>query len=439
MKRTAVYIATTEGPSEIQRITPEDSDVRSVICHDGKAIALPISADYDSFVRRPTGVIEACFRHSAFRVDISHPIASGLSWQLGLFIAHALHDEGALVRSDDKTPQIVSVTGEVTRDLTVAAVEDIDLKIRRSEDLIRRHLANGSRVVLAVPIGNLPETEQAIEDLFAEDKERLSLVVAETVCDVTVALGLKRHRRMRQWLSGAPAAIAGRKRVPRTLAYAASIALLLLTVSIGWQRMGPEAGYMIAKAQDVAANRVVQVIPATLKVEPSAPLKAVSVASRAPEGKPCAAVHLDRVAPMKTERVVADGEPVAPMRVPGLCDLRYRLTNSSDRTSTVWVMARRANADDTAFRIRPFHAEQRLAAGASLVLDARPPRTLSAPLRQSFMVLSLPAHLSAAKGGLRTLWAQAVQAKSDLVLQRILATATAQGAQLRSITHDFRP
>ena len=65
MKRTAVYIATTEGPSEIQRITPEDSDVRSVICHDGKAIALPVSADYDSFVRRPTGVIEACFGHSA--------------------------------------------------------------------------------------------------------------------------------------------------------------------------------------------------------------------------------------------------------------------------------------------------------------------------------------------------------------------------------------
>ncbi len=77
-----VYIGTTEGPSEIQRVTLEDAKVRSVICLGGKTIALPIARSYDSFVREPTGVIEKYFGHPAYRIDVSTPIEVGNSWQL---------------------------------------------------------------------------------------------------------------------------------------------------------------------------------------------------------------------------------------------------------------------------------------------------------------------------------------------------------------------
>ncbi len=433
MKNTAVYIATTEGPSEIQRITPEDSDVRSVICHGGKAIALPISPDYDAFVRRPTGVIEACFGHSAYRVDIGDPIASGLSWQLGLFIAHALFDEGRLVRSDDKIPQIIWATGEVTRDLAVDMVEDVDRKIRQSESRIRAHLDCGSRVVLAVPTGNIIEANKALEDVFAGDREGLHIVPATTVCDVLAALGLKRRRRTRQWLARTPAAISGRRNFPRQLAYAVSLALLGFAVVTGWQRFAPQADLGVARAA------AVRVLPASLRPDPVPSLAAISLAVRSPEGKPCAAVHLDRVAPLITRRAVIDGAPVAGLRIKGLCDFRYRLTNGSDKAATLWVLAMRENAGGGLFRLRTLHVEKPLAARATVDLDARPPRHLSAPLRQALVVVSVQSGAVADLTSLGGLWRRAQNAASAQDLDRTLAQARAQGAAVLRLTNDFRP
>ena len=37
MSKTAVFIATTEGPTRLQRLTAEAPDVRSVICLGGRA------------------------------------------------------------------------------------------------------------------------------------------------------------------------------------------------------------------------------------------------------------------------------------------------------------------------------------------------------------------------------------------------------------------
>ncbi|MDA1323145.1 MAG: hypothetical protein O3C34_00225 [Proteobacteria bacterium] len=433
MKRTAIYIATTEGPSEIQRITPEDSDVRSVVCHDGKAIELPISADYDSFVRRPTGVIEACFGHSAYRVDISNPIASGLSWQLGLFIAHALFEEGRLVRSDDKTPQIVWATGEVTRDLTVDTVEDVDRKIRQSEGRIRAHLDAGARVVMAVPAGNLIEATQALEDVFAGDCDRLHIVAAQTVCDVLAVLGLKRRRRIRQWLARTPSMIGGHRKMPRHLAYAASCVLLAITVLAGWQKLGLEPDLGVAKAQ------AVRLVPASLRPHPASTLAAISVATQAPADAPCAAVHLDRVAPLITRQPVIEGAPAAGLRVAGLCDFHYRLTNGSDRAATLWVMALRENANGAGFRLRTIYAEKTLAPRATIDLDARPPSRLIAPLRQDLVVLSVQAGVVADFAGLGGVWRRARNAASAQDVDRILAEARGHGVAVLRLTNDFRP
>jgi hypothetical protein len=431
MKRTAVYIATTEGPSEIQRITPEDSDVRSVICHDGKAIALPISPDYDSFVRRPTGVIEACFGHSAYRVDIGGPIASGLSWQLGLFIAHALFEESRLVRSDDKAPQIIWATGEVTRDLSVDKVADVDRKIRQSESQIRAHLEGGSRVVLAVPVGNLIEANKALDDVFAGDCDRPHIVPAQTVCDVLAALGLKRRWRTRQWLARTPSAIGDRWKMPRQLAYGVSLALVAFAVITGWQRIGLKAD------SGVASAHAVRVLPASLRPAPS--LAAVSVATRPPEGKPCAAVHLDRVAPLITRRAVIDGAPVAGLRIKGLCDFRYRLTNGSDKAATLWVLALRENANGSGFRLRMLHTAKPLAANAIVDFDARPPSRLLAPLRQAMVILSVQTGAVADRASLGGLWRRARNAASKHELDRIVARARGHGAAVLRLTNDFRP
>jgi len=429
MKRTAVYIATTEGPSEIQRITPEDNDVRSVVCHDGKAIALPISADYDSFVRRPTGIIEACFGYGAYRVDIASPIASGMSWQLGLFIAHALYDEGRLVRPDDDVAQVVWASGEVTRDLTVDPVDDVDRKIRLSEDRIRAHLDGGSRVVLAVPAGNFAEATRALEDVFAGD-DRLHIVAAETVCDVLAALGLKRRRRIRQWLARTPAAFGGRRKLPHRLAFAASLSLLAITVATGWQRFAPQPDPVVVQALTA------RVLPASLRLDPAPALEAVSVAVRPPAGAPCAAVHLDRDAPLVTKRAVAEGAPVMGLPIADLCDFHYRLTNTSTRLATLWVLATRENTAGGGFRRHPLHAGKRLAAMETVELDARPPSRLMAPLRQALIVMSAQSGGAAEIGAL---WRRALTAASARDLDRILAQAPAHGAAVRRLTSEFMP
>jgi hypothetical protein len=433
MKPTSVHIATTEGPSEIQRITPEDCDVRSVICHDGKALALPISPEYDSFVRRPTGVIEACFGHSAYRVDVAHPIASGLSWQLGLFIAHALAEEGRLVRADDKIPQIVWATGEVTRDLAVDTVDDVDLKIRQSETWLRAHLERGSRVVLAVPVGNLIEANKALEDVFGDDLEKLHIVPARTVCEVLTALGLKHRRRTRQWLARTPSVIGDRRKMPRHLVYALSFTLCAVTLATGWYKLGPQATLNVAEAHGV------RVLPAKLRTDPPVSLAAVSVVTGAPVGEPCAAVHFDKVAAVVTTRDEMARLPAAKLPLAGLCDFRYRLTNTASHPVTLWVMAQRNNEGSGVFRSRPYHAERGLAVGDTLILDARPPTTLSTPLGQSFIVLAAPKTPASDVAGIRAVWRSALATAPGNDLKPILDKARAHGAVLHTLTTNFTP
>ena len=135
MTSVRVYIATTEGPSEVQRIAEEDIEVRSVVCLNGTSEALPISAAYDAFVRKPTGVIEKEFGHSVFRLDVSKRISDGKSWQLGFFAAHALYSAGFLAENRDDMEQAIWVTGEVDHHLNVGPVDHVAEKLKNSESL----------------------------------------------------------------------------------------------------------------------------------------------------------------------------------------------------------------------------------------------------------------------------------------------------------------
>lgn len=98
--KVRVFLATTEGVVQIERITREDAR-QSAICLKRTTKVLPVSAGYDAFVRPPSGVIEREFGPypaGAFRLDVSAPVSEGESWQLGVFAAHALAAAGRRAR-----------------------------------------------------------------------------------------------------------------------------------------------------------------------------------------------------------------------------------------------------------------------------------------------------------------------------------------------------
>ena len=154
MTPVRVFIATTTGLVAVQRITEEDPEVNSVVCLAGKAVALPISADYEAFVRNPTGVIQRHFGHPAFRVDVSKTIDEGYSWQLGLFVAHALAKSNRLAPPDSDVPLTFIATGEVNRDLNVLPVDHTAEKFDSFDARLQEISAAPDRTILAVPLSN---------------------------------------------------------------------------------------------------------------------------------------------------------------------------------------------------------------------------------------------------------------------------------------------
>ncbi len=148
-----IYIATTEGPVEVQRITKEDPDVRSVLCLNGTAKALPVSRAYDAFIKEPTGVVQRSYQHASYRMDVSDPITDGNSWQLGAFIAHALFAEDRLAGPDDKVDNAIWLTGEVDRDLNVRPVNHIEEKLLKSQALFQKLKDDDIRLFCFIPGG----------------------------------------------------------------------------------------------------------------------------------------------------------------------------------------------------------------------------------------------------------------------------------------------
>lgn len=157
----------------MQRITPEDPLVRSVICLNGTSEALPVSAEYDAFVRKPTGVIQDRFNHPVFRMDLAGRIESGRSWQLGVFVAHGLHHVGALAGKDDTPGRLLWATGEVDRELLVRPVEHLAQKLDNSLEALTHWQEQGIEVVLAIPAANLAEVGEGWLERHGLTRHRL--------------------------------------------------------------------------------------------------------------------------------------------------------------------------------------------------------------------------------------------------------------------------
>src|SRR5215471_16687853 len=159
-----VLIATTNGPVEVLLLTEEDAAIgRCVACIGGTTETADIAGAYHAFVVRPTGIIEARFGHSCYRLDVSARIDAGSSWQLAVLAAHALHAAGRLAGEKDTAAGVLWATGSVRPvDLTVGAVNHVREKLESSIDRLKQEVAAGRRVLLALPAPNADELSPSL-------------------------------------------------------------------------------------------------------------------------------------------------------------------------------------------------------------------------------------------------------------------------------------
>jgi hypothetical protein len=420
MSKTAVFIATTEGPTRLQRLTAEAPDVRSVICLGGRAMALPISPDYDNFVRRPTGVIEACYGHSAYRMDISDPIASGLSWQLGAFIGHSLAHERRLATNNETYNRIVWASGEVNCDLSVQSVNDIRQKLQRSRDLFDDLIADGTEIVIAVPAANRAEAEEEINRLTLSTPSKLKFIAIDNILDVLKTLRLKRPRRRPHLAISLPKKTIGKK-LSRVSAISVGIAILAaVTLNVGPSMKNT----VIAADKDTATTH---------------PFSAVALETHAPAGGKCAEVLYDIVAPQITEKRIGDTRPGKTKNLHRLCTLQYKIKNATKERQKIWVLAARENLAGTSFRTRAITAAQSVSAKQVISLDARPPRRLSYDLNQKHLIFAAAENDLARRGQVAAVFKRAAAARDKPALNAVLEKAHRDGISVLKIARHFHP
>ena len=151
-----VLLPTTKGPVEVLLLTEEDRSVgRSVACIGGTTRLADIDSDYQAFVARPSGIIERLFGEPCYRIDLSHSIEAGDSWQLGVLVAHALHAAGRLAQEGEEADGIVWATGSVRAvDLTVHEVAHLKEKLCHSLPRLQSEAGAGRQVLAIVPAQN---------------------------------------------------------------------------------------------------------------------------------------------------------------------------------------------------------------------------------------------------------------------------------------------
>lgn len=330
--RLRVVVATTDGPSTIRRITAEDPQLRSVVCLDGTATALPISAAYDAFVRRPTGVVERDVGHPAFRVDVDRPIDAGASWQLGLYIAHRLKAAGRLAEDSQAADGIVWASGIVDADLNVGPVERVAEKARRSAALFASDLP----VLLVCPrdnAGDLPD--------------RGDRLAVGCVAEVLAPLGLAE-------LPAGPAQETRRRSALSRAMVAGSVVAAVVLAGIGaWALRGPA----VAPPSD---------LPPDPRPGPARSDSAVFDP---------ASVLLEVLEGHRRDGACLMGPPRDPDGTAPVCAVSFRATNTGDRPAHMWLYGslRGAVRDYASRRRNAEFAAGVLAPGESGSVRVEPP------------------------------------------------------------------
>ena len=368
MTLVRVFIATTEGPAEVQRITEEEPNVQSVVCLDGKALALPISRDYDAFVRVPTGVVEAAYGHAAFRLDVSHPISGGMSWQLGAFAAHALFAAERLAQKSQAAEQAIWLTGEVDHDLKVGPVEDFVRKIERSAPLFAELAEAGTPITLFVPHDSLAELDPTWPNDRGLGKGVTQIVPVREASEVLAFLKLAAAG------PGSPRRAPSRRlRSPVSWALGAGGALALTAAAMWWHQGGSLSALGTLPPLWTGART---------------PVELAAVEVRAPPEGTCAAVRFGTAEPEITEVVLASDRRTVTRGAGRLCGLEVRVTNGGE-AARVWVFAARAGEAAAALHTRTLLEGRAVAAEETVRLEVRVPPRMTEALVHRFAVVAL--------------------------------------------------
>ncbi|SVB84129.1 uncharacterized protein METZ01_LOCUS236983, partial [marine metagenome] len=161
-----------------------------MICISRSSNILPISGEYDDFVRRGSGIIErefGPFEYESFRADISGSVGTGQSWQLPFFIAHAIDAAAGseLVEDVDAADYVVWATGRVDYDLNILEVDHIAEKIKGSHSLFEKIASSQPKAVIAAPAAQI-----SLLDEIPDFGENFSVLPAESGFQVCKDLDL---------------------------------------------------------------------------------------------------------------------------------------------------------------------------------------------------------------------------------------------------------
>ena len=382
MNAVRVFIATTQGPAEVQRITREEPGVQSVVCLNGKALALPVSPAYDAFVRVPTGVIEAAYGHPAYRMDVSAPISEGMSWQLGALVAHGLFAAGRLAEKNEVAARAVWLTGEVDRDLCVAPAEHLSDKIRKSGRLFSELEAAGVPVTLCVPRASLAEVDSAWLESFGIGSGLCEILLVDSAAEVLESLGLEVPTRAQVPDIARPPRPPVRRAGPWAYGLFGVVVLAIAVAAAArWE-------HILGPPPSTARQAEPKSVPAEISI--------LAVQLRADAGETCAAVALGAADAVVTETALAPREIVRTGRGAELCALEYRITNRGE-AAEVWVFGARAGTGARRLNSKVLARAQPLPGGESLSLDIPLPQRFEGPLMHRLAVVVAPASDRAAR------------------------------------------
>ncbi|RED53532.1 hypothetical protein DFP90_101323 [Aestuariispira insulae] len=416
-----IYIATTNGPSEIQSLVEEDPDISSVVCLNGTTQSLPITPGYDAFVRKPTGVIERMTGHRVYRLDVSDPITNGESWQLGVYLAHALAAEGRLAQRGEPANGVLFVTGAVNaRDLGVEKVGHMVEKLDHTGQLMMETAGEGLPLTIFLPkadldqalIGKLPpnvdvfaieNVSEALDALQMGVPEKTAAPDREEVQTSPMPSSVDHSEEEKATEPPAdttsPSSSITRYRVLLGL----GLILIFSLAAFGyrlwdegprqWQEMAEKGQIerLEAALNDHAWPWLAETYREKLQRSPQAVSLALSVRGLRPaDGKSCAGMRF-RNTSLKAETLKVQGENNLRLTRPDrLCRLEFELTNRSGATRQIWssVIPQMSNSRfrDKQETMQLFTGE--LESGESVVLPIRLPLFRSGDLNYTVTALS---------------------------------------------------
>ena len=353
MKIVRILIATTGGVVAIDRITAERAP-QSMVCLKRTSQVLPISGAYDDFVRPGSGVIAREFGGQSYRLDLSDVVGSGESWQLAVFLAHAVSESNTheLAGPDVDAAHTYLVTGRVNYDLEVEPVEHIDEKIAAAAQIFA---SAGDGVSVIVPHGD--NADRAIS-LLREGGTQV--YPCARIADALAVIGLLAGTppaRVSQAMM--PVVRGGYGRTPYGALLAGAAVIGIFWGALSWHQ----------RDNDMAADAAVPEPSAVAKAAPPPPqsLGRVEVFGKyPPSGQRCASLLFSKMEPVMRPYDPAGERP---------CGFRLRITPETPARFAGVVVARKSGRlIEAASRVEGLSGDQPVRGALDLDLDV--------PLRQ---------------------------------------------------------